>query len=302
MPDEKPSVARKVYFFRIEHFSQVKDSISGALERIENLPFNDEGRYLLDQKAGSRLCVFPDTLEYPLRLRFGRTRRNQLPDVETSGRLEALQLAEDSGLIDLGHLIIFDDGHIAAEWNPDGPKLQRLSQYFVAKGGIHDAIKIRNLFQRDIVEVVSRLSTVRVLNIDVPPTAAELAREADSDLASAISVTAGLGATRKVGLTLTAEQGSTKLRELALRLARLLHGRPQERDQFYTLKATGVDSEGSVSRYVDILEDKLVSGEMFPKRDKRSRSLDSDEAYRLIYRSYLEMRPKLAEAATSGEL
>lgn len=302
MEEDKPSAARKVYFFRIEHFSDLKDALPGALQRIENLPFNDDGRYLVETRWGARLCVFPDTLEYPLRLRFGRTRRDQLPDVEKSGKLEALELAEDAGLIDLGHLMIFDDGHIAAEWNPEGPKLQRLTAYLVAKGGMRENVKIRNLFQRDIVEVVSRLDSVRILDIDLPPTAAELAREADADLASAISATERMGATKKIGLTLTADQGSMKLRELALRLARLIQGRPQERSQFYTLKATGHDSVAGVSRYVDILESKLVTGEMFPKKDSRSRSLDSDEAYRLIHRSYLEMKPRLAEAATSGEL
>src|SRR5690348_6158880 len=125
MADEQPTTARKIYFFRIEHFAQVKERLPGALQRIENLPFNDSGRYMIEPNK-SRLCVFPDSLEYPLRLRFGRTRRDQLPDVESQGQLAALEIAEDAGLIDLGHMIIFDDGHVAAEWNPDGPKLQRL--------------------------------------------------------------------------------------------------------------------------------------------------------------------------------
>lgn len=302
MADKAPSIARKVYFFRIEHFLEVKDALPGALQRIENLPFDDRGRYLVEGRSEVRLCVFPDTLDFPLRLRFGRTRRDQLPDVEKSGKLEALDLAEDAGLIDLGHLMIFEDGHIAAEWNPDGPKLQKLSLYLVAKGGLRDNIKIRNLFERDIVEVVSKLDSVRILEIDLPPTAIELAREADPDLASAISATKRLGATKKVGLTLAAEQGSPKLRELALRLARLIQGRPQERLQFNTLKATGYGEGGGVSRYVDILESKLVTGELFPKREARSRSLDSEEAYRLIHRSYIENKPKLNDAATSGDM
>ena len=302
MADDQSSTLRKIYFFRIEHFADLKANLPGAFQRIENLPFDDNGRYLLESKSGARLCVFPDSLEYPIRLRFGRTRRDQLPDVEKHGKLEALDIAEDAGLIDFGHPLIFDDGHIAAEWNPDGPKLQRLSAYLFSKGGLSKSVRIRNLFERDIVEVVSRLNSVRVLDIDLPVTAAELAREADADLASAILATERMGATKKVGLTLTADQGSSKLRDLALRLARLVQGRPHERERFNTLRATGSDSVRGVNRYVDILEDKLVVGEMFPKRNSRSRSIDSEEAYRLIHRSYADMRPRLSEAATSGEL
>jgi len=149
---------------------------------------------------------------------------------------------------------------------------------------------------------VSRLDSVRVLDIDLPPDAVELAKEADDNLADAIRSTERLGATKKVGLTLTADQGSSKLRDLALKLARIIQFRPQERDRFVTLRATGYDTVGSITRYVDILEDKLVTGEMFPKKDSRSRSIDSDEAYILINRAYIAIKPKLAAAATAGDL
>lgn len=298
---EEATVDRKIYFFRIEHFATLKDNIRGALERIENLPFNDQGRYLIEPR-NVRLCVFPDSLEYPLKLRFGRTRRDQLPIVESAGKLEALEIAENAGLIDLGHLIIFEDGYVAAEWNPDGPKLRRLAAYLSHKGDLMSDVKFRNLFERDIVEVVSRLDGVRVLDIDLPYNAVELAREADPSLADALVAAEKLGASKKTGLTLTADQSSGKLRNLAMKLAGIIQKRPHERDRFLTLKATGYDSARTRTRYVDILEDKLVAGEMFPKRDSRSRSIDSNEAYRLIHRSYNEMRPKLASAATLGDL
>jgi hypothetical protein len=301
MMTEVVTVDRKIYFFRIEHFADLKDNIKGALERIENLPFNDQGRYLIEPR-GVRLCVFPDNLEYPLQLRFGKTRRDQLPVVERAGRLEALEIDENAGLCDLGHLIIFEDGHVAAEWNPDGPKLKRLTTYLSDKGGLMSHIKFRNLFERDIVDVVSRLVGVRVLDIDLPYDAVELAREADASLADAMVASEKLGASKKIGLTLTADQNSGKLRNLAMQLAKLIQKKPQERKRFLMLKATGYDSDLARTRYVDILEDKLVTGEMFPKRDSRSRSIDSAEAYRLIQRSYNEMKPKLASAATSGDL
>lgn len=238
MAEKQATIARKIYFFRIEHFAEYANKVRGALQRIENLEFNDNGRYLLEAN-NARLCVFPDSLEYPLRLRFGRIRRDQLPDVESKGRLKALEIAEYDGLIDLGHLIIFDDGHVAAEWNPDGPKIQKLTGYLADKGGVLDNVRFRNLFERDIVEVVSRLDGVRILDIDLPPDAVELAREADRGLGDAIVAAKNLGATKKVGLSLSADQTSSKLRELALKLARIIQARPQERSRFYTLRATG---------------------------------------------------------------
>lgn len=301
MADQQATAARKIYFFRIEHFHDIKDRLPGAFQRIANLPFNDSGRYLLEPNK-TRLCVFPDALEYPVKLRFGRTRRDQLPDVESSGKLEALEIAEDAGLIDLSHVIIFEDGYVAAEWNSQGPKLQKLTPYLTEKGDLMEKVNLRNLFERDIVEVVRQLDGVRILDIDIPNDAIELAREADPSLADAIFATEKLGATKKIGLTLSADQGSNKLKNLALKLASIIQTRPQERSRFGTLRATGYDTANSMTRYVDILEDKLVAGEMFPKRDTRSRSIDSDEAYRLIHRVYLEFKPRLAMAAIASDL
>jgi hypothetical protein len=303
MAEQGPIVARKVYFFRIEHFADVKDALPGILQRIENLPFSDTGRYFVEPKGEARLCVFPDTLQYPLMLRFGKTRRDLLPDVEKSGQLGELDLAEDEGLIDIGHVVIFDDGHVASEWNPEAPKLQRLTPYLLDKGDVQKVVRFRNLFQRDIVDAVSSLNNVRMLSIDLPPESVEVAREADDNLADALDATERLGATKRTGLTLTAhQQGSAKLKDLALKLAGIIQARPQERGRFNNITATGVDSASGVTRYIDILENKLVLGEMFPRKNARSRSIDKDEAYRLLQRSYLEMKPKLKDAATSGDM
>jgi len=299
--DEENALVRKIYFFRIEFFGDLKEALPGALKRIENLPFNDAGRYLLEPASQARLCVWPDSLEYPLRLRFGKIRRDLLPDVENAGQLDELPLQEDAGLIDLGHLIIFEDGHVAGEWNPEGPKIGRLTPYLLQKGAMASAPKFRNLFERDIVEVVSRLGSVRVLDIDVPPDAVELAKEADQDLAAALRATEKLGATKKIGLTLTATDGSQRLLSLAIRLAQLIKAHPRERDRFLTLKATGRDQVLNVTRIIDILEDKLVSTETFARRTSRSRSLDSEQAYSLIEDAYRQRRDTLPHAATATD-
>jgi len=299
MSDDDASLVRKVYFFRIEHFQELMPSLLGALQRIENLPFNDTGRYLLETPSQSRLCVWPDTLEFPVKLRFGRIRRDLLPDVENAGQLDDLPLQEDAGLIDLGHLMIFEDGHVAGEWNPDGPKIARLTAYLLEKGGMTPPPKFRNLFERDIVDVVSRLGSVRILDIDIPHDSIELAREADQGLGEALEATSKLGASKKIGLTLTATQGSATLRDLAVSIAQLIKSRPRERERFLNVKATGRDQVLNLNRVVDVLEDKLVSSEYFPRRTSRSRSLDSGQAYALIEGAYIRRKETLPFAATA---
>jgi hypothetical protein len=225
-----------------------------------------------------------------------------LPDIEREGQLKTLELQEDEGLIDVCHVVIFADGHAAAEFNHDGPRISKLGPYLYDKGqGLPAAPKFLPLFERDIVEVVAQLDSVRVLEIDVPPDAIELVREADDNLAAAIDATARAGATKRVGLTLTAESGSVKLRGVASKLASLVKSKPLERDRLNTIKATGFIGGVSGPRYVDILEDKLVVAELFPRTSARSRSIEKDSAYGLIERAYRERKDKLAAAAVANE-
>jgi len=301
MATEENAVFRKVYFFKIEHFNQVKESLPGAIQRIDKLPFDDDGRYRFDVTSRTRLCAFPDTLTYPLKIRFGKTRRDALPQIEHEGSLKTLELQENEGLIDISHVMIFDDGFVAAEWNHEGPKLAQLSPYFFDKGKLNDPPKFLILMERDIVEVVSALDSVRVLEIEVPPDAAELTREADENFYTAIKATEALGATKRISLKLTAESSSTKLRDIAKRFATIIKNRPHERERFNGLSVNGYGGDSRSSKFVDILEGKLVSGEVFTRTSKRSRSINTEDAYRVIERAYIENHEKLKVAATSTD-
>lgn len=301
MAADENTILRKVYFFKIEHFSDVGESLPGAVKRIRNLIFDDDGRYRLDPISQTRLCAFPDTEEYPLKIRFGKTRRDALPQIEHEGSLTTLELQENAGLIDISHVIIFDDGFVAAEWNHEGPKLAQLSPYFFEKGKLNTPPKFLILMERDIVEVVSALDSVRLLEIELPPDAAELAREADENFYTAIKATEALGATKKVALKLTGERHGTKLREIARKLAEIIKARPHERERFNGLTINGYGQDSKVGRFVDILESKLVSAELFTRTSNRSRSIDSDDAYRVIERAYIDNKEKLKTAATSTD-
>jgi hypothetical protein len=241
MAREEPTITRKVYFFRIAHFDQIREGLTNACERIHNLEFNDSGRYRTDGASAYRYSLYPDTLEYPIKLRFGKIRRDGLPQIEHVGNLETLAIDDEAGLVDLSHIVIFSDGFVAAEWNADGPKLKQITPYFVEKGKLNDPPSFLPLLERDIVETLAKLKSVRVLEVEVPPDTAELAKEADKSLYDAIKAMESLGATKRVGLKLTADNNSPKLLKLANKLASMIKNNPHHRDQFNSILASGRD-------------------------------------------------------------
>lgn len=301
MPRDEPTVSRKVYFFRISHFDQVKDGLPGACKRIGDLEFSDNGRYRTDGASPYRYSLYPDTLEFPLKLRFGKIRRDGLPQIEKVGELETLALDEDQGLVDLSHIIIFGDGFVAAEWNADGPKLSQMTPYFLEKGKLNDPPTFLPLLERDIVETLAKLSSVRVLEVEVPPDTAELAKEADKSLFDAIKAMEALGATKRVGLKLTADRSSGKLLKLARKLAEMIKEHPHQREQFDSILASGRDEEAKMTRYVDILESKMVTAEEFVRSSSRSRGIDTENAYSVLEMTYSKNLERLRQSAISSE-
>ena len=216
--------------------------------------------------------------------------------------MQTLELKEDAGLIDICHVIIFDDGFVAAEWNPDGPKLAALGAYIFEKGKLNTAPRFLSLLERDIVEVIKNLDSVRVIEIDIPPDAIELAREADENLAAAVESTAALGATKRTGLTLTADKPTIRLRDLAVRLATIVKARPQESKLLKNLAIRGYQPGSKLARYIDILESKLVTGEYFPRTSERSRSVKSNETYQILEELFNANADRIRSAAGTSDL
>lgn len=301
MAREESTITRKVYFFRIAHFDQVKEGLPNACERINGLDFTDSGRYRTDGTSAYRYSLYPDTLTYPIKLRFGKIRRDGLPQIEHIGKLETLAIDEEAGLVDLSHIVIFNDGFVAAEWNADGPKLSQMTPYFLEKGKLNDPPTFLPLLERDIVETLAKLNSIRVLEVEVPPDTAELAKEADKSLYDAIKAMEALGATKRVGLKLTADTNSAKLLKLANKLASMIKQYPHQRDQFDSILASGRDEEARMTRYIDILESKMVTAEEFVRSSSRSRGIDTDDAYRVLERAYSANLERLRQSAVSSE-
>lgn len=85
------------------------------------------------------------------------------------------------------------------------------------------------------------------------------------------------------------------------RFAEFVKASSRNRQAFLSLGAVGYAEGSFISRYVDILEQKLVSGEIFPRNSARSRSIKSDRAFELIEKAYTDRREKLAAAAVGSD-
>lgn len=297
MSDDGLTVLRKVYFFRVESFDHVVESLPHSLQRIKDLPFDDDGRYHHDSTTRNRFLIYPDAVEYPLKVRFCRLRRDLLPQVESAGNLSDLVLQEDEGLIDISHMMIFSDGFVAAEWNPEGPKIAKLGDYLMFKGKLNASPKFYPLIEREMVEIIGSMSAINFMEIEVPASNADLVREIDQGLFKALDAAKEIGATKTITLKLKSTMGNVNFEKIINTIVERVSNFSQDRDIFNKVIAGGkVGGKGGVKK-VDILETKLVSLEEFEKNSPRSRGIDSESAYSTLEKSYFDNRGRIERAA-----
>jgi hypothetical protein len=291
-------VSRKVYFFEIAEKADFLPIIESCISQIEQLPFNDQGRYLPTTDTDNVLVLFVTTSAFPLRLQFGRIRRSDLPLIENAGQISPLKIAQGAGILDWAHMILFEDGILAAEFNRDAPRISRLGEYLYFKGKsvLPNSPKFRPLFQRSILDELNKFSTVTALEIEAPTLEADSIKAADKNLGAAFAACRKAGHVKRARIVLKSSSDPTSdLRKLAQRL----FTNQRSRESLTTLKITGQTEDGR--RPLDLLENYLISSEEFVKVDGRSRAIDPDDAFRVLHRAYITNTSRFADAARASD-
>lgn len=290
-------IIRKVYFYRMSPAGEALQFLPGEIQRLMNLPFQEAGRYSSDGD-GNRVALWPETAEFPLKLKFGKTRLTNLPVKERGGKISPLDLAVDEGLLELCHVIIYENGFVAAEFNFEGPRMTRLAEYLYEKRHLFsEKISFLPLFEKDILGLVEAMATIKFLELKGEPDAKAVLAKADQNLAGAFDAMVQLGGTESVSLELSGHNSPrSKLRDIATKLAKLAQSRPAlVQHGVKVLKIRGFNSEGRVD-IIDLLEDHLVSVKEFERLHENGKAVDSEAAFEQLDQAYKEKEAELRGA------
>ncbi|HEX7820954.1 MAG TPA: hypothetical protein VF463_10085 [Sphingobium sp.] len=288
------TITRRIHFFRIAHAADFLSLLPASLVTIDVLPWEEQGRYQPDATDNALLSLLPHSFSYPLRLEFGRTRRDNLPAIERKGIKATLSIAEDAGLIDVCHIVIFEDGFVAAEFNRDAPRIRKLGEYLMFKGrNLPSAPRFQKLFERDLAGLVQGMETVRFLELEVPPENIALVRKADVSLADALEAQRLVNSSKTIGLYFNSRNpADNRLRQIALALTGAVRGIDAE-EGFEKLQIKGIDPVTGKNRTLNLLEDFLIAEVNFARSSKKARSIDSASAFAAIEDAYFQRRSVL---------
>jgi hypothetical protein len=264
---------------------------------VDALPWIEQGRYQSDASDDSLLSVLPHSFEYPLRIEFGRTRRDNLPAIERGGVKKTLSIAEDAGLIDVSHIVIFADGFVAAEFNRDAPRIRKLGEYLMFKGrNLPSTPRFQRLFERDVADLINQMASVRFLELEIPADNVALVQKADKGLYSALEAQRQVGNSETIGLYFNARRPEDgRLKQLATNLLQLVTGFEGEND-LGKLEIRGKLKETGKSKTLNLLEDYLIADVEFQRSSSKARSIDAHKAFTAIEEVYLQRRDTLTAA------
>ena len=247
-----------------------------ALRHINQLGFSAEGRYL--DNGDTTLCCWVHRTGPPQQFRLGHIRRTGLPLVEDRGRLADLEIPDNSGLVEVTHIVVFEDNIIGADFNFYGPRVGRLGQYLRAKClGLCGPVAFEPLLRRDVEAALRRLRSVRLFHLKIRSSYAPSMAKVNEDLAATFEAASRVGGVEEVELTLTPKRYSRGSRLSGLlRTTLSLAGDPDLQEAASIFKVRGPRTDTGELAEVDILRDQLIAEEQIMRHTKRGAALMSN--------------------------
>ncbi len=271
-----------------------------ALCHIDRLGFSAEGRYL--GTGDTTLCCWVHRTDHPQQFRLGHIRRTGLPLVEEHGRLTDLRIPIDSGLVEVTHVVVFENNIIGADFNFYGPRVGRLSRYLHAKcRGLCGPVSFEPLLRSNVEAALRRLKSIRLFHLKIRASYAPYMPRVNEHLTATFESAGQLGGVEEVDLILTPKRYSRsgRLRGL-LRDTLRLAGDPDLQEAASIFKVRGSRTDTGEMAEVDILRDQLVAEELIMRQSRRGRSLHERSAYEAIMKAYDSLKEELSVAASVG--
>jgi hypothetical protein len=303
---------RRIHYYRVDAGLDddgvpVPVDLDAALRHINELQFTDEGRYLPGD-GDTVTCAWVDRLDEPAALRLATIRRSGLPHIEETGNLSPLDIAENQGIAEPIHVVLFNETILGvpstiagSEFNFYGPRISRLAFYLSRRAPTGTRrVTFRPLLRNDTREILGRLSDIRLFRLRINRAYVDEIQATNESLGGAFAAASDVGQAEDLEVVLRPRRHSRgRIAEGMLGVARRLAGRDDLREGAINFEVRGFNAETEHVELVDILSDRLIATRRILREGTRSRALDRWATYAAIEDGYTEMRNDLITAASA---
>jgi hypothetical protein len=302
------TLERAIHFYRVDIDGERNGQFapfdpSPALAAIRGMPYADgaDSRYLPDDD-GNAICAWPEMNGAVPALRFGQIRRMGLPQLEQAGAVSDLNIAADSGLVEMIHVMFFPGNIVGADFNFYGPRLSRLGIYLHSKSNkMVPLSSFHPLLRRDVTEQLNHLTEIRFFNLRIIKSYIDFVHQADQSLGDAFIANAQVldGHAEEFEIILRPSKTGrySALKRLIGPIRTLVCG-SDLRDSAKCFQVSGKHNETGKVEKIDLLRDHLIARKQILRLGERSRAVNPDSAFDVITKAYDELKEDLHQAAS----
>lgn len=295
---DRQSIYRKIYFYRIHAGNTpagepIQYDVKSALETIEMLGFKTHDRYLKDED-GFEICCWIHNLCSPLKVTFGKIKRDDLPQLEHEGELSELSIPEELGLVECVHVMFFPENIVGVEYNFDGPKISQISEYLRIKSQdvCHQVPVFEQLLRRDVIKSIDKLQIVRKFSLKVRDSLFSSTQQADEDLDNTFQAARKLGGAKEIEVNLSVGKGKGSLGRKVQDIAKRIFALQDTNYDVISGYIKGCNESGKIE-LIDLLNAKLVAEKSIPRRTMHPGIAQSELFYRAIIEAYEDLKSQI---------
>lgn len=256
---------RKIYFYRL-YVGQnaagepVPYDVQKVLAHINSLDFDNQDRYLKDENGDDIACW----VDGPQKVKFGKIKRNNLPQTEHKGKISNLNIPLDHGLIESVHVEFFPENVVGVEFNYDGPRVSLINQYLYEKcKHLFKILEFQSLLQQNALKDLENVEINKFI-LKIRDSFAPSLKKIDDNLGAAFEASIALGQAKEVTLVLSRAHYAGSLGDsLRNTLRKLLAFEGTHNGVLYGRVHGSNKATGGVEN-IDILSDKLVAIKRIP--------------------------------------
>ena len=276
----------------------IRERVDCGVNIINNLPFvlnNNNSRYFR-LPNGNDLSMYIDSyLNGVIEGRIVLCRRSLLPEIEDSGNLTSLQLAENAGLAEITHFKYFSNFNIlGVEYNFYGPKSGNIVEYFQNKLiGCIDMFRVTPVIDNTWSELLnSDRYQLSMFGFKATRNAADSIRRLNNSLGEAFDAAASIEDVEEIELIVRRRSRSREsFSPEGFCWRNLFENNFMHREEFEKL-SVGLVEDGH-NRTLNLLEDKLCVNKVVRVVEGRTRSLESTSVYAAISSAFEDCRDQL---------
>lgn len=199
------------------------------------------------------------------------------------------------------HLLIFPDNFVSFEFNPSGPRLSQLTEFFDKKMTDLGRLSFKAAVTKDFEKNLEKVRKFNQVAITISKGNSDLYMAIDPDYARSVEAERKRTGAAKIKTIYYSERGKDSIKDFAKTWAKKVFNTHAEDEKIFKklqMKFTGPDDEDAVKRsIINLTCSRITSKKDFPFSEPvGQKNIDSEQAYKLLRTAYDENIERLKKS------